>query len=127
MKPKRFYALRIISVFYKALALILVLSCIGAVGYVSVQAIQSPLSDFYDFQTWVAQTLTLVVGGGMLSLTLYVLAQLIDVQISTHERLNEIAKALNKTVESTEKIAVELHLVHHLPSDMIWFAVSSAF
>lgn len=92
MKPKRFYALRLVSVVYKALALILSLSCIGAVGYVSIQAIQSPLSDFYDFQTWVAQTLTLVIGGGMLSLTLFVLAQLIDVQISTHERLNESAE-----------------------------------
>lgn len=93
MKP--YYGLRVISVIYKSLMLLTVVSALGALGYISAQAIAatSPGS-MQRFIEWLPQALTLTIGGGLLALTLYVLAQLIDIQIEQTKTLRSIEARL---------------------------------
>lgn len=93
MKP--YYGLRVISVIYKSLMLLTVISTLGALGYLSAQAITatSPGS-MQRFIDWLPQALTLTIGGGLLALTLYVLAQLIDIQIEQTKTLRSIEARL---------------------------------
>lgn len=101
-KISRYYGLRVVSTIYKLLSVLTVLLVLGGIGYISVAAINSPFSDSYDLQIWVPQALGLVIGGGLLAFTFFVLAQLVDVQLSMNNKLRimlqqneEVIKAVN--------------------------------
>jgi hypothetical protein len=90
VKLQRYYGLRLISLIYKMLCVLTILFVMGALGYLSLAAVNSPLSDWFDFQIWLPQALGLVIGGGLTALTFYVLAQMIEVQLSINAKMNQV-------------------------------------
>lgn len=82
--------LRVASLVYKALAFILIFVILGAVGYLAGDAnkFNMPLSE------WATGALSILVGGGLLAFTMFVLAQLIDVQVATTRNVNQVAKEM---------------------------------
>lgn len=119
-KVNHYYGLRFISMLYKVLSVLTVLLVLGGLGYVSIEAMTSRESDFADFNWWLPRALLLVLGGGMSALMFYVIAQVIEVQLSMNHRLNQILRTLQdnpnalksyeamgkKLVDEMEKIRV---------------------
>jgi ABC-type bacteriocin/lantibiotic exporter with double-glycine peptidase domain len=101
---KKYYGLQLIRVFFLAVALIVCITSIGAIGYIVAQVVLA--NQVLD----VILLLAILVFGGLLALVFYVLSQLIDLQMQNYEAswklLQQIAKAneLNtKTVELLNK------------------------
>ena len=93
VKTNQFYGLRLIKLIYKMLCILVVITCLGALGYISIQALNLPNGSAYArFTWWLPQALGLVLGGGLLALTLYVIAQVIEVQLAVNTKLNHILK-----------------------------------
>jgi len=92
MTTKPYYGLRLISAIYKALCVITVLVVLGGLGYLTVSAMTSPLGDSYDFNWWLPRAAGLVLGGGFLALTMYVITQVVDVLLSINEGVRSMAR-----------------------------------
>jgi hypothetical protein len=82
--------LRVASIVYKALAFILIFVILGAIGYLAGDARKfgQPLEE------WATGALSILIGGGLMAFTMFVLAQLIDVQVATTRNVNQVAKDL---------------------------------
>ncbi len=110
---KHYYGLRIMSGFYKSLAVIIAIVSIAGMGFLAADAFLTTRT--VDTMTgtalaWTVQALVILLAGGLSALTCYVLGQLIDAQIETHdntldilERLNEIDLADKKTEQLLQK------------------------
>jgi ABC-type multidrug transport system fused ATPase/permease subunit len=109
---KKYYGLRIMSGFYKSMAVILVIVSIAFMGVLAADA-------FLTTQTvndvtgtgaaisWAGQALVVLVIGGLSALTCYVLGQLIDAQIATHDNTLEILEHL-ENIDLQDKKTDEL-------------------
>lgn len=100
VKINRYYGLRVVSTVYKLLAVLTVLIIVGGTGYLALAAATSPLNDFYDFHWWLPRALSLVIGGGLLAFTFFVLAQLVDVQLSMNNKMREMLKQNDEIVQA---------------------------
>lgn len=96
VKIKRYYGLRIISLFYKMLAILTVLVIVGAIGFIGVQFFSFP--DYIRVNSMtnglgvmIGQMLGILMGGGLLALTFFVLAQSLDVLVSINNNLRNLA------------------------------------
>jgi hypothetical protein len=107
VKINRYYGLRVVSTIYKLLAVLTVLIVIGGTGYLSLAASTSPFGDAQDFYWWLPRALSLVVGGGLLAFTFFVLAQLVDIQLSMNNKMREMVnqnEQLLKAVNTSNKL-----------------------
>ncbi len=113
IKTNQYYGLRLIKLIYKMLCLLVVITALGGLGYISLQAVNLPETTYAKFTWWLPQALGLVVGGGLLALTFYVVAQLIEVQLAVNTKLNHILKETQsipvtlQTFEVTSKKMVD--------------------
>jgi hypothetical protein len=97
VKVKRYYGLRLMSIVYKALAVMTVLAAIGAVGYISIDFFNIPYSlranarinGLYEV---INIMLTIGIGGGLLAFILYTLSQVLDVLVSMGDNLRAMAR-----------------------------------
>ena len=94
-KPTQYYGLRLIRLIYQMLCLLTVIVALGGLGYISLHALNSPAPDRADFELWLPQALGLVIGGGLLALTFYVIAQVIEVQLSINAKMNVLLKSVD--------------------------------
>ena len=121
MKMNHFYGLRLIKLIYNMLCLLVVITCLGGLGYISLQAINADGSSYSKFAAWLPQALGLIIGGGLLALTFYVIAQVIEVQLSVNAKMNHILKVIEdvpsvkdfeainkKTLDELAKVQMEL-------------------
>lgn len=108
IKIRPYYGLRLASLIYKVLAVLTVIVVLGALGYISIAAVNSPLPDNVDFQIWAQQAPGLLIVG-LLSFTFFVLAQIIDVQMGMNEKLRQMLKQnqeIHRSVEIASKLMV---------------------
>jgi predicted Co/Zn/Cd cation transporter (cation efflux family) len=96
IKVKRYYGLRVISTFYKLLAVLTIVICIGAIGYLAVQFFSldpsiRPNALKYGYGEWAVQALEIAIGGGLIALTFFVLAQVLDVLVSINNNVRALA------------------------------------
>lgn len=117
-KVKRYYGLHLISLIYKMLTVLTVILVLGGVGYISLFAVESRLSDWYDFNWWLPRAAALIVGGGILALTFYVLSQLVDIQIDHNRSLHEMVGLLKRQSKSLETLLAEKDTNNLLPTDL---------
>lgn len=99
----KYYALQICSFLYKALAVITVLLVLGAIG--------TMLPGMTTLQALLANALPLAVGGGLLSFTFFVLAQLIDLQTTNSRSMQQMVDELQQFRETLEKHKQTDHLI----------------
>lgn len=104
VKLSRYYGLRIVSIICKALALIIVLAIIGGAGYMSLPVFTLPLEQGYDYQWWLRNVLILVITGGLLAFTFFVLSQIMDVQIEMNEKLRLLADHIKSSAQTEQKL-----------------------
>lgn len=96
---KHYYGLRIMSGFYRSLAVIIVIISIAGMGFLAADAflttrtVDSVTGSTLD---WTVQALMILLVGGLSALTCYVLGQLIDAQIATHDNTLDILDRLNE-------------------------------
>lgn len=96
VKIKHYFGLRLISLFYKLLAVLTILICIGAIGYLAVQFLSldpslRPNALQYGYGEWAIQALEIAIVGGLLALTFFVIAQVLDVLVSINNNLRALA------------------------------------
>jgi hypothetical protein len=96
LKVKRYYGLYLISFLYKIFTILTAIFSIGGIGYITLYAVNSPLSDRADFDWWLPQALGLVLGAGLLGLTFYVISQIVDVQIDNNRNMHAIAQKMDE-------------------------------
>ncbi|MBI1257605.1 MAG: hypothetical protein GC204_09055 [Chloroflexi bacterium] len=121
MKTNHFYGLRLIKLIYNMLCLLVVITCLGGLGFISLQALNAEGASYTRFATWLPQALGLIIGGGLLALTFYVIAQVIEVQLSVNAKMNHILKVIEdvpsvqdfeainkKTLDELAKVQTEL-------------------
>lgn len=101
---KRYYGLRLMQIFYTTCALVVAIFSVGAAGFV----IAEPLLAAQPID--VLRPLAILVLGGLLSLTLYVFAQLIDLLIENHKLTVAQAKRTEELLERVNKLGA---LVQH--------------
>src|SRR4051812_17435259 len=94
VKTNQYYGLRLIKLIYKMLCLLVVITALGGLGYISLQTLNAEGSSYTRFAGWLPQALGLVIGGGLLALTFYVIAQVIEVQLSVNGKMNHILKVI---------------------------------
>lgn len=97
LKIKRYYGLRLMSVIYKALAVMTVLAAIGAVGYISIDFFNIPYALRANVRTnglyeVINIMLAIGVGSGLLAFILYTLSQVLDVLVSMGDNLRAMAR-----------------------------------
>ena len=105
MKKSPYYGLRVMSVVYKALAVVIALFAIGAVGYIWAEALNN--SDVAA-NAWEIRAIMTLGIGGLVALTCYVLSQLIDAQLETLENTQELKETLS-TFKNMEATQAEIH------------------
>jgi hypothetical protein len=99
---------------YKMLCVFTILVVLGGLGYVSVAAVNSSFADLYDFQAWLPQALILVIGGGLLALTFYVLAQIIEVQLSMNAKMNNILRGFEQSENTNKQLLAEMEKIRQV-------------
>jgi cell division protein FtsB len=102
-KP-RYYGLFISSLLLKAIIVITVLMMLGGLGYLTAEAATLAETSF-EWRWWLPRVATLVLGGGGFVFFCFILAQLIDVQLSVNERLNQLAERLNTLGATSSSLA----------------------
>lgn len=98
---KRFYVLRLISAFYKFLAIIIgiiVVLAVAAVTWAYVQA--SSFSTTGLLGLFVAQVFAAIFSGGLTGLTFWVLASLIDILINIDHKIDVLTVNVLQQSES---------------------------
>lgn len=113
MKTNQYYGLRLIKIIYKMLCTLVVITSLGGLGYISLQALNHPeyISPYGRFTWWLPQALGLVIGGGLLALTLYVIAQVIEVQLSVNTKLNDIIKGIDAYEKNSKQLVDEMEKI----------------
>jgi membrane protein implicated in regulation of membrane protease activity len=104
MNKQRYYGLTASSLIYKGVAVFAILFALGGVGYLTVEGLNLGEAGNLLLAWWLPRVVTLLAVCGLVALTAYVLAQLIDVQLSTNERLNKMIDQLEKLTEATGKL-----------------------
>lgn len=102
-KP-RYYGLFISSLLLKAIIVITVLMLLGGLGYLTAEAATLAETGF-DWRWWLPRVATLLIGGAGFALFCFILAQLIDIQLSMNERLNQLADRLNTLGAAANSLA----------------------
>ena len=97
VKVKRYYGLRLMSIVYKALAIVTVLIAIGAVGYISIDFFNIPYSIRANARTnGLSEVINLMlgigIGGVLLAFTFFALSQVLDVLVSISDNLRAMAR-----------------------------------
>lgn len=93
LRIDRYYGLRFVSTLYKLLAVLTVLIVLGAMGYLGAQYLGIPYSARVNFPTasdFGVPMLSILIGGGLLALTLYVLSQLIEIQLAMNNKMRQL-------------------------------------
>ncbi len=106
IKTNQYYGLRLIKLIYKMLCLLVVITALGGLGYISLQALNMREVATTRFAWWLPQALSLVIGGGLLALTFYVIAQVIEVQLAVNTKLNHILKDVQRVPETLQTFEV---------------------
>ncbi len=102
-KP-RYYGLFISSMLLKAIIVITVLMLLGGLGYLTAEA-ATQLETGFDWRWWLPQVGILLLTGGGFAFFCFILSQLIDIQLSMNERLNQMADRLNTLGAATNSLA----------------------
>lgn len=107
---KQYYGLRLMSFFYQALAVVISLISIASIGYILVEhfVLQNG-----DTTTWTTRAISFLAIGGGLSLTCYVIAQLLDSQITTLKavyRLHDLIPHMEQLKASNEQLVKQLEI-----------------
>lgn len=106
---KRFYVLRLISAFYKFLAIILGLVVIAAVAAVTwVYFRNSTPSNMGLLGLFVAQVFAAIFSGGLTGLTFWVIASLIDLLINIDHKIDiltvNVLRQMDEPTTKTDEI-----------------------
>lgn len=109
IKSEKYYGLKLISIFCKALTIILVLLGIGIIGANIINLLnQQPRPQGIDLlQVWVSESFTILIFIGGIGFTFFVISQIIDVQMAIHTKLNTIAdvvQSMDSIVDSIERL-----------------------
>lgn len=107
---RKYYGLRMMSVFYKALAMVIAIASIASIGFMAADAyLVNETIDIVppDTISWTVQALGVLIIGGLSSLTCYVLGQLIDAQIETYKNTAEILQQIHR-IERDDKALAQL-------------------
>lgn len=110
LKMRKYYGLKILSVFYKALAMVIAIASIAAVGFMAADVyLANEAIDVMppDTLSWTVQALGVLIVGGLGSLTCYVLGQLIDAQVATYHNTAEILQQIHR-IERDDKALAQL-------------------
>jgi hypothetical protein len=109
LKIKRYYGLRLVSLIYKVLAMLASIFIVSAVAFITIEILNTPmgLRTFQRSLDWLIQFASLFIGGGLLALTFYVLAQLVDIQVEQTNHLRHIAKSLSDQNELIKTLKVD--------------------
>lgn len=111
---KKYYGLQLIRVFFLAIAVIVCIIAIGAIGYIVSQVM-------FDEQALdVIQLLAILVFGGLIALVFYVLSQLIDLQMQSYEvswkLLEQIHKANELNSKTVDLLNKQMKMIRNLKS-----------
>lgn len=109
---KKYYGLQMIRVFFLAIAVIVCITAIGAIGYIVSQVM-------FDGQALdVIQLLAILVFGGLIALVFYVLSQLIDLEIQNYEAswklIEQIYKANELNSKTVELLNKQMKMIRNL-------------
>lgn len=123
MRPKikiqRYYGLQLIAAIYKILAFLTVILSIGSLGFVGIQFFNLPdyvrmnvLKPDYQIGFFVYQMLAIIIGGGLLALTFFVIAQVIGLQLAMNDKLRLLVEQSHesdrKVIEAVDILSNEL-------------------
>jgi|GEM_PF-4225547 len=109
IKSEKYYGLRLISVFCKALTIILVLVSIGIIGANIINLLnQQPRPATLDLlQIWASESIGILLFIGGIGFVFFVISQIIDVQMAINTKLNTIAdvvQSMDNIVDSIEEL-----------------------
>lgn len=108
IKSEKYDGLKLISIFCKALTIILVLLSIGIIGANIINLLISNPDQGIDLlQVWVSESFTILIFIGGIGFIFFVISQIIDVQMAIHTKLNTIAdvvQSMDSIVDSIEKL-----------------------
>jgi hypothetical protein len=105
---RNFYGLRFISTVYKLLAVLTVIFTLVSVSvlmsdvYLTTQTFQLNFAN--GNWNWAMQSFMTLFFGGLLALSFYVLAQMIDLSIDSHQALQRTQGQIEKTNELAQNI-----------------------
>ena len=104
MKPKPYYGLRLMSLIYQALAVIIAIVSIAAVGFLWADNYLSGGEVIAGAIRWEIRAIMTLGVGGLIALTCYVLSQLIDAQLETLQNTQLIQEQLKtlKHMQATQ-------------------------
>lgn len=100
---RNFYGLRFMSTVYKLLSVLTALISLVAVGVLMSDAFLTTRTFQLDFAngdwTWAVQAFMALFLGGLLALTFYVLAQMIDLSVASYRTLQQTQVQIEKSNE----------------------------
>lgn len=102
-KP-RYYGLFISSLILKAIIVMTVLMMLGGLGYLAAEAANIAETGM-NWQWLLPRAGTLLVTGGGFTFFCFILSQLIDIQLSVNERLNQLANRINQLGAAANSLA----------------------
>lgn len=102
---KKHFGLRIMKYFYSALAWVTALSSVASIGVFLADAY------FKDSSLDTQRIFLVLIGGGIVAISLYVLSQLIDILLETYRDVHIIAGKL-QTANDIDKQTLELLQKH---------------
>lgn len=109
VKNEKYYGLQLISFICKALTVLVAIIGIGLIGANTIRifSLSPPQAGASLFQLWLRDGLLILLSVGTVGFLLFIISQIIDVQMAINAKLNAIASvviSLGNITESLEKI-----------------------
>lgn len=111
-KSEKYYGLRLISIFCKALTIILVIVSLGIIGanIISVLNLEPRPSTMDLLQVWASESVSILLFIGGVGFVFFIISQIIDMQMAINTKLNAIAdvvRSMDNIVDSIEALNKE--------------------
>lgn len=109
IKVKHYYGLRLIIVIYRVLTMLTSIVVVASAAYIVVDILNTPMGarTLQMGISWAAQLAGLFIAGGLLALTFYVLAQLVESQMDQTRSLRELVTLMRQQSKMLEALTAE--------------------